>query len=115
MYKDTQKRWVDALLLGNYLQFMLAMARKVLLVLLFAWLAAAAISTGILGVVKWVDKVRVEHEALAAVTIHFSTHMVAQEISGWEFQRPHIIDGVDFSHRRHAVAIKSRLKSAQHS
>ena len=115
MYKDTQKRWVGALLLGNYLQFMLAMARKFLLVLLFAWLAAAAISTGILGVVKWVDTVRVKHEALAAATIHFSTHMVAQEISGWEFQRPHIIDGVDFSHRRHAVAIKSRLKSAQHS
>ena len=115
MYKDTQKRWVDALLLGNYLQFMLAIARKFLLVLLFAWLAAAAISTGMPGVVKWVDKVHVEHKALAAATIHFSTHMVAQEISGWKFQRPHIIDGVDFSHRRHAVAIKSRLKSAQHS
>ena len=28
MYKDTQKRWVDASLLGNYLQFMLAMARS---------------------------------------------------------------------------------------
>ena len=64
---------------------------------------------------KWVDKVRVEHEALAAATIHFSTHMVAQEISGWEFQRPHMIDGVDFSHRRHGVAIKSRPKNARHS
>ena len=115
MYKDTQKRWVDALLLGNYLQFMLAMARKFLLVLLFAWLAAAAISTGILGVVKWVDKVRVEHKALAAATIHFSTHMVAQEISGWEFQRHHMIDGVDFSHRRHGVTIKSRPKNVRHS
>ena len=61
---------------------MLAMARKCFLVLLFAWLAAAAISAGILGIANWVDKVRDEREALDAAATHFSNHMVAQEIGG---------------------------------
>ena len=78
MYKNTQKRWVNALLSGNYLQVMCGMARRLLLVLLFAWLAAAAISAGIQGVSKWVDKVRDEREALAAAEPYFSKHMVAQ-------------------------------------
>lgn len=80
MYIDIQKRWVDALLSGNYLQVMLAMVRKFFLVLLFAWLAAATISTGILGVAKWVDMMRVELEAPATAATKFSNHMVALKI-----------------------------------
>ena len=82
MYLDTQKRWVDALLSGNYLQVLLAMVRKFFLVLLFAWLAAAAVSTGILGVAKWVDMMRVELEAPAAAANQFSNNMVALKIVG---------------------------------
>ena len=82
MYIDTQKRWVDAFLSGNYLQVMLAMVRKFFLVLLFAWLAAATISTGILGAAKWVDMMRVELEAPATAATQFSNHMVALKIVG---------------------------------